>query len=139
MLVCAVVGEDVNLNLLEATEPENLAGAELGEATVADVVEILERLTAYVEELDASVLEARVDVDGEGALLVDNFGDLITDLLTEEHHVDEGVGRLTGPRGTAVVFAANRIDRNVARWENFQLIDENLPAYLGRQLVDERA
>lgn len=94
MLVRAVVGEDVDFDLLEATEAKHLTGAELGEATVADVIEILKRLAADVEELDASILEARVDVDGEGALLVDSFSNLIADLLVDEHQVDKSVGTL---------------------------------------------
>lgn len=49
MLVRAVIREDVNFDPLEAAEPKHFAGAELGEATVADVVEILKRLTADVE------------------------------------------------------------------------------------------
>jgi hypothetical protein len=130
MLVRAVIGEDVNLDLLEATEPKHFAGAELGEATVADVVKVLQWLTASIKELDTSVVETRVDVDGECAFLVHNFSNFIADLLVEEHQVDKGIGGLVGMRRTAAVSAAYWIDRQVARWENVQPIDENLSAHL---------
>ena len=139
VLVRAVIGEDVDFNLFEATEPEDFAGAELGEATVTDVVEVLKRLTADVEELDTSILEARVDVDGESALLVDNSSKLVTDLLADEHQIDKGVVSPTGMRETGDFFATDWVDGPVARWERAQPIDEDIPADLNWQLVDWRA
>ena len=138
VLVRAVVGEDVDFNPLEATEPKHFACAELGEAAVADVVEILKRLTADVEELDTSILKARVDVDGEGALFVDNFGNLVTDLLADEHQIDKGVVSLRGMRKTAKVSVTEWVYGPVARWERVQPIDQNLSADLIWQFVDER-
>jgi len=139
VLIRAFVGEDVNLDLLETTEPKHLAGAELGEAAVADVVEILKRLTADMKELNPSVLEAWVDVDGESAFLVDSFSNLVTDIFTEEHHVDKGVRPVTSRRGNAMILATVGVDSPVAGWERAQLIDQDLPADLSGQLVDEWA
>lgn len=78
-------------------------------------------------------------MDGESALFVDNFSNLVTDLLAEEHQVDNGVGSQMGMRETADLFTTDWIDSPVSRWQRAQPIDEDLSADLKWQLVDERA
>ena len=83
--------EDDNVDLSQATEPELVSSTKFVEASVGNAVQVLQALTADVQEFDSGVFEALVDVDAEGALLVHGFSDDFADRLVQCHEIGNSV------------------------------------------------
>lgn len=102
-----------NLNLLEPVEAK-VAIIEADEALVGEIGLVVQRLAAGVEELDATVVDALVHVDGEEALLVDGSDNLSLQTLAQDHHITHRVvARLTLRVANLRMLLAERADHDI--------------------------